>query len=89
LVSPNHIEALSLFGVKPSRDPRILAQQILKAAYELQHDLPTGKAVIVRAGVMGAFVCTRDTHGKMTSRIIPAYYGKEQQASVTDSTGKF
>jgi hypothetical protein len=88
LFSPNHIEALSLLGVEPSPNPSTLGMQILKAAFDLSRNLLPGSAVIIRAGVMGACVCVQDEHGKMTSRFIPAYHGKEEQEKVVDDTGE-
>jgi sugar/nucleoside kinase (ribokinase family) len=87
--SPNHIEALSLLGVTPSANPSILAAQILKATFDLARGLSPGSSAIVRAGAMGACVCTQNISGQPRSKFIPAYYGKDRQEKVVDATGKF
>lgn len=87
VLSPNHIEALSLFGITSSDNPPVLGLQILKATCDLARHVSPGSAVIIRSGATGACVCVKKVDGSFNTTFVSPYYGKDQQENVVDDTG--
>lgn len=82
--SPNLLEMQSILSI-PATDPPSRSDVVRAAEVFHQLVLETGKSaptVIVRAGEMGSYTLSEQWEGW-----VPAYWRKEEQERVVDSTG--
>lgn len=77
--SPNHVEALSLCSIAPSSTEAIEKACIMLAS------LGPKKAVVIRAGAMGA--CYTLSSSPLAVAWIPAYWTESESDQVVDVTG--
>lgn len=84
VVSPNHLEALTLFGVVPSPSADVQRTQIEKATREIASWMKVGSTAVVRSGGDGVCFCAA---GQTEARWLPAVFGKDEQDKVRDVTG--
>jgi sugar/nucleoside kinase (ribokinase family) len=79
MTSPNHVEALSLCSITSS------SSQAIEEACKLLANLGPKKAVVIRAGVMGA--CFALSSSPQTVHWFPAYWSADHIDQVVDVTG--
>lgn len=84
VVSPNHLEALTLFGVVPSPSADVQRTQIEKATRDIASWMKVGSTSVVRSGGDGVCFCAA---GQTEVRWLPAVFGKDEQDKVQDVTG--